>query len=66
MVSLVGLDSVMDYRLAANEMMNTGLGTVGLVFRITSSGGGKGEQRGESRGEKGLFVGVVQKRPMVI
>lgn len=36
MVSLVGLDSVMDYRLAANEMMNTGLGTVGLVFRITS------------------------------
>ena len=36
MVSLVGIDSVMDYRLAANEMMNTGLGTVGLVFRITS------------------------------
>lgn len=36
MASIVGLDNIMDYRLAANEMMNTGLGPVGLVFRVTS------------------------------
>lgn len=36
MVSVVGLDSVMDYRVAANNMMNSGLGPIGLVFRITS------------------------------
>lgn len=36
MVNVVGLDSVMDYRVAANTMMNTGLGPIGLVFRITS------------------------------
>jgi len=36
MVNLVGFDNVMDYRVAANTMMNTGLGSVGLVFRITS------------------------------
>lgn len=36
MVNVVGLDSIMDYRVAANTMMNTGLGPIGLVFRITS------------------------------
>lgn len=36
MINLVGFDSVMDYRVAANNMMNTGFGTVGLIFRITS------------------------------
>ena len=38
MLSLVGfsLDNVMNYRLAANEMMNSGSGYVGLVFRLTA------------------------------
>jgi|GEM_PF-6694927 len=38
MISLVGfsLDNVMNYRLAANEVMNTGSGYVGLVFRLTA------------------------------
>lgn len=36
MVSLVGFSNVMDYRLAAEHIMNTGLGPVGLVFRITN------------------------------
>lgn len=36
MINLIGFDSVMDYRLAANEMMNSGEGAVGFVFRITS------------------------------
>ena len=38
MVRLVGfsLDNVMNYRQAANEMMNSGLGLVGLVFRLTA------------------------------
>lgn len=38
MISLVGfsLDNVMSYRLAANEMMNSGSGYVGLVFRLTN------------------------------
>lgn len=38
MVGLVGfsLDNVMNYRLAANEMMNSGSGFVGLVFRLTA------------------------------
>lgn len=36
MVRLVGFDNVMDYRLAANTMMNTGDGPIGLVFRLTS------------------------------
>ncbi len=38
MVSLVGfsMDNVMNYRLAANEMMNSGSGFVGLVFRLTA------------------------------
>jgi len=37
-ISLVGfsLDNVMDYRLAANDLMNSGLGYVGLVFRLSS------------------------------
>lgn len=36
MINLIGFNSVMDYRLAANAMMNSGLGPVGLVFRITN------------------------------
>lgn len=36
MVNMVGFDNVMDYRVAANTMMNTGLGPIGLVFRVTS------------------------------
>lgn len=36
MLQIVGFDNIMDYRIAANTMMNTGMGTVGLVFRITS------------------------------
>lgn len=38
MISLVGfsMDNVMNYRLAANEMMNSGSGFVGLVFRLTA------------------------------
>lgn len=38
MISLVGfsLDNVMNYRLAANEMMNSGSGFIGLVFRSTA------------------------------
>lgn len=37
MVNMVGLDSIMDYRYAANSMMMYGgFGPVGLVFRITA------------------------------
>lgn len=36
MINIVGMNSVMDYRMAANEMMNTGSGPVGMVFRITN------------------------------
>lgn len=36
MVSMVGFDNVMDYRVAANTMMNTGDGAIGVVFRVTS------------------------------
>lgn len=35
-IQMVGFNSVMDYRLAANSMMNSGAGAVGLVFRLTS------------------------------
>lgn len=35
-IQMVGFDSVMDYRLAANSMMNSGAGAVGLVFRLTA------------------------------
>lgn len=38
MIGLVGfsLDNVMNYRLAANDLMNSGSGYVGLVFRLTA------------------------------
>lgn len=36
MISIVGVSSVMDYRLAANDMMNSGYGPIGLVFRLTN------------------------------
>jgi oligosaccharide repeat unit polymerase len=38
MIGLVGfsLDNVMNYRLAANDVMNSGSGYVGLVFRLTA------------------------------
>ena len=37
MIQLVGFNSMMDYRLAANDMMMTsGSGFVGLVFRLTA------------------------------
>lgn len=36
LVNTIGLDSVMEYRLAAEHAMNTGLGMIGWVFRITS------------------------------
>lgn len=38
MINHVGfsLDNVMNYRLAANEMMNAGEGSIGLVFRLTA------------------------------
>lgn len=36
MIGVVGLNNIMDYRIAANTMMNTGAGNIGLVFRITA------------------------------
>lgn len=36
MVRLVGFDNVMDYRVAANQMMNSGAGDIGMVFRLTA------------------------------
>lgn len=36
MIGVVGFNNIMDYRIAANTMMNTGAGNIGLIFRITA------------------------------